>query len=157
MCLLTQGCYLTQDGLCLQAKRRVYTLQSGGKGAAGKRKRSDSASSDGTTAGMSKPWLTHHCSHSNTSLEGANCCMACLALVLKGELFLQSLPYCKVSGCVGSYCECSHVALCLCSVHRRCTARSCSGGDAQMGLGAGGFTGARAPPHALLVAPGSDS
>ena len=38
----------------LQAKRRVYTLQSGGKGAAGKRKRSENGSSDGTTAGMTQ-------------------------------------------------------------------------------------------------------
>lgn len=36
---------------CLQAKRRVYTLQSGGKAAAGKRKRADNTSSDGTSAG----------------------------------------------------------------------------------------------------------
>ncbi|KAL3151984.1 hypothetical protein ABBQ32_001106 [Trebouxia sp. C0010 RCD-2024] len=34
-----------------QAKRRVYMLQSGGKGAAGKRKRSDNGNSDDTAAG----------------------------------------------------------------------------------------------------------
>ena len=39
----------------LQAKRRVYTLQSGSKAAAGKRKRLDATSSDGTSAGTGSP------------------------------------------------------------------------------------------------------
>lgn len=35
----------------MQAKRRVYTLQSGSKAAAGKRKRVDAATADGASAG----------------------------------------------------------------------------------------------------------
>ena len=44
--------------LYLQAKRRVYTLQSGSKGAAGKRKRADTGSTGLAPAGWTSALLT---------------------------------------------------------------------------------------------------
>ena len=54
----------------MQAKRRVYTVQSGGKGAAGKRKRADGATANGASAGLSCTSVHCFCKSWLPSLSG---------------------------------------------------------------------------------------
>lgn len=110
-CMYNAGaCWYNTRWLWLQAKRRVYMLQSGGKGAAGKRKRSDNGNSDDTAAGMVRPWLTHHCDYADISLELGCCCMACfIRLNTLNRACLQAHAILQGARCVGRHCRCTHV------------------------------------------------
>lgn len=54
---------------CMQAKRRVYAVQSGSKGAAGKRKRADGATAHGASATLSCTFVHCFCESCLSSLS----------------------------------------------------------------------------------------
>lgn len=79
----------------MQAKRRVYTVQSGSKGAAGRRKRADGATANGASAGRSftavqcfcKSWLPSLSGKGGLgALQGPYNCLACWYLNFKAVL-----------------------------------------------------------------------
>ncbi len=104
-------CQLVQRNVVhwVQAKRRVYTVQSGSKGAAGKRKRADGATANGASAGRScasvqcfyKSWLPSLSGKAGVgALQGPYNCLVCWHSNLCSWICYTSCTVCASASCL---------------------------------------------------------